>query len=115
MNEQNYYILSDWSGNVRKCPAGLNHLFDWEFAQTLTYPEDRFKRPKLFMVEGSRNQTLILNTIQNKSYKVKTNKIKPSQHYNPAITRKVKKTNAYVKTNEIREPVVKEIWLIAEE
>ena len=105
-----FFIICDWYGTIRKCLAGLNKLYDWEYSKTITYPEDQYKRPTLFMILCTDNDILVLNCINDKSFQIPIKKIPVSKWYNPAITKKVKTSEGYVKQCVITEPLLKEIW-----
>ncbi len=106
----NYFILCDRLGNLRRTEAGINYLYDWEFAETLTIVGGR---PILLMVEAASNQTIVLADVCNNTYKIKVSKIPLSENYETIITKRIKKQGVGYKDIPIISKSVKEMWCIA--
>ena len=108
--KEKYFILSDWYGNLRRCPAGLQYLKKWEYMQTLTITDGR---PVLLMVEATTGQTVVLADTNNNTYKIKLSKIPISDYYEVTPSQRVKRQGkGWINQPLITQPNIKEIWAV---
>jgi len=57
---ETFFILMDWTGNIRKCKASLTYLEDWEFVQSITVKNNK---KELFMIVANKKDRLVIKTI----------------------------------------------------